>query len=248
MADETHYHEFLKLINVDPNNINSHILDKYADFTSFRKSQNNLNTDQAFQKWCSLKIIEQPSASLFTKGLVSPIKTSNLVWDNEDFGFPDILNSFEPNHMGQTSCMHTPPKLPPLPPPPPPPTEPQAKHTGKTMENLMKLKQKIKRNKTVGRPSRMETLSKLANNTLFQKTLHLVAKDKNEVKKTLPILTTKTTDLQCSDEEDFKIYEYITKERKNSLENIQREKEKLVSLMHVEGKLNSSEKNSNENM
>ncbi len=117
------------------------------------------------------------------------------------------------------------------------------------MDNLReKHKLKIKRNKTVGRPSRMETLSKLANTTLFQKTLYLLAKNNNEVRKTLPILTTENNDLQCTDENDFKIYEYITKERKNSLENIQKEKEKLVSLMHVEEKQSSSEKTSNENM
>ncbi len=261
MANETHYHEFLKLINVDPSDITSHILERYQDFIEFYSHQNNLNIEQAFQKWCSIKILEPPSASI--KELISPIKSANLVW-GPDFGFTEIIETL------QTSSPPTPPRLPALPPPPaapmstsspihntpPPPPPPQspphtAKHIGyKNMENLKKEhKLKIKRNKTVGRQSRMETLSKLANNTtLFQKTLYLLAKDKKEVRKTLPILTTENNDLQCMDENDFKIYEYITKERKISLENIQKEKEKLVSLMHVEEKLSCSGETSNENM
>ena len=77
-------------------------------------------------------------------------------------------------------------------------------------------KLKIKRGRrTVGRPSRMEMLSKLADNTtLFQRTLYLLSKEKEEAKKTLPILTTENNNLQRMDENDFKIYEYITKERK----------------------------------
>jgi hypothetical protein len=66
----------------------------------------------------------------------------------------------------------------------------------------------------------------------------------NKVKKTLPILTTEKHNLQCKDENDFKIFEYITKERKTSLEVIQKEKEKLVNIMHIEKKLNCQEQNS----
>ncbi len=76
----------------------------------------------------------------------------------------------------------------------------------------------------------------------------MVAKDNKEVKKTLPILTMGNNDLQCTDENDLKIFEYITKERKTSLETIQKEKEKLVSLMYVEEKLNCHEEKSKKNM
>jgi hypothetical protein len=52
MADEetTHYHEFLKLIDVDQSNISSHILEKYEDFAAFHKRQSNLTVQQSFHK------------------------------------------------------------------------------------------------------------------------------------------------------------------------------------------------------
>ena len=267
MANEAHYHEFLKLINVSPTDVTDHIIQRYQDFINFFTADGgNLSVDQAFQKWCNIKILEQPTIA----ELISPIKSNNLVWDAD---FTEIIetlqtssspikrlptlpspevntakraHSFSPNKWESATkriCSPTNPQ----PPPPPPPTHtpPHTKHIvgHKTMENLNKLRQKIKKpRKTVGRPSRMETLSKLANNTtLFQKTLYLVAQD-NKVKKTLPILTTGNNNLQCTDENDFKIFEYITKEI------IEKEKEKLVNLMYVEEKLNCQEQNSNKNM
>ncbi len=119
MADETtHYHEFLKLINVDQSDISSHILEKYEDFAAFYKRQNNLTVEHAFHKWCSMKVIEQPTTSI--KELISPIK-SNLVSWTEDFGLPDIILG-APSPTTTSSYMHTtmnsPLTLPPLPPPP----------------------------------------------------------------------------------------------------------------------------------
>ncbi len=268
MANEAHYAEFLKLINVHPNDVTNHITQRYQDFVNFFENSGHQSVEQAFQNWCKTKALEQPSIPQ----IISPIKNS-FVWDTD---FTEIIETIQSSsspikrlptlpspEVNKTKRVHSssPSKwevakrlrlspLPPIhtPPPPPPSTPPpHTKHIvgQKTMENLNKLKQKMKKNrKTVGRPSRMKTLSKLANNTtLFQKTLYLVDEDK-KVKKTLPILTTGNNNLQCTDENNFKIFEYITKERKTSLETIQKEKEKLVNIMHIEEKLNCQEQNS----
>ena len=110
MANETHYHEFLKLINIDPNDVTSHILERYQDFVNFYSQQTNLTVEQAFKKWCNIKILEPPSPF---KELISPIKSSNLVW-GADFGFTEIIETLQTSNEVKSPRL----RLPALPPPP----------------------------------------------------------------------------------------------------------------------------------
>ncbi|CAB3997295.1 Hypothetical predicted protein [Paramuricea clavata] len=93
----------------------------------------------------------------------------------------------------------------------------------------------------VGRPSRFDTLSKLANEScgkskIYSQDFILLALDGTE-KKRKTVLTKSTTTITCSSTNDYVMYEYITDCRRKALDIIKEQKEKLEKINILEKRL-----------
>jgi hypothetical protein len=100
--------------------------------------------------------------------------------------------------------------------------------------------------RTVGRPTRFETLTKLANETQDKPTIHskkliLIGSDGTE-RKRKTVLTKCTTNITCNNINEYTSYEYITDARRKALDIIKEQKDNLEKILIIEKMIENKQK------
>lgn len=116
----------------------------------------------------------------------------------------------------------------------------------KYLNKIKEITQKREENthKTVGRPTRFQTLTPIANNLIEPevKSKELIILIRQMNKKTKTILTKFNDNIECYTESQFMAYNLIGEERKKAIETIKNEKQKLDCIDKVEELLKNCNK------
>ena len=164
-------------------------------------------------------------------------------WCLDDFGaqFNLLTNNVTPPTKVTPTVQAQTPEVLTVPTLPEPRQHIARKDLSKLKENIRKRKRTTneeQNKKTAVRPTRLETLRKIASKqdepVVYSQMLKLVGQDRQNPKKTKPILTKHPYDIVCENDKQFIAYDHITEERKKSLETIKKEKEKLQRIDAIE--------------